>query len=253
VTDSTCHPAALRTPAVVSVWWADLDQPEEVIASLDNLCTEHEHRRSRRLPGQLQARRWLTGRGILRSVLMRRLPELRPHFPFLTARFGKPYLSGESTLRFSVSHSDHRLVVALCESAEVGVDLQFQDQSTDIEAIARCFFTSREREILSRTSLREKRSMFFRIWVLKEAWLKAQGTGLRVPLSVAEVACAFDITPPNGHIECFTAPGSTCTLSELSAPPSFAAAVACEQHKPVVCTRPWLPAACHGTFGRHSV
>jgi hypothetical protein len=106
-----------------------------------------------------------------------------------------------------MSHSDNQLVVALCESVEVGVGLQFQDHSTDIEAIARCFFTSREREILSATSPHEKRSMFFRIWVLKEAWLKAQGTGLRVPLSVAEVAGAFDITPPNEHIECFTAPG----------------------------------------------
>jgi 4'-phosphopantetheinyl transferase len=241
VTDNTCHPAVLRTPAEVSVWWADLDQPEEVIASLDNLCTEHEHRRSRQLPGQLQARRWLTGRGILRSVLMSRLPQLRPRSPFLAARFGKPYISGESTLRFSLSHSGHQIVLALCESVEVGVDLQFQDHTTNIEAIARCFFTRREREILSVTSPREKRSMFFRIWVLKEAWLKAQGTGLRVPLSMAEVACAFDITPPKGHIECFTAPGSSYTLSELPAPPSFAAAVACERHKPVLCTRPWQP------------
>ena len=99
---------------------------------------------------------------------------------------GKPYLPDCPEIRFSLSHSGDRVMCAV-STAEVGCDVEEAgSEEADrlrIGYVSRCL-TEREREL----SLADPAD-FYRIWTLKESFLKLTGKGLTVPLS------SFEVTP----------------------------------------------------------
>ncbi|MCM1438288.1 MAG: 4'-phosphopantetheinyl transferase superfamily protein [Roseburia sp.] len=95
----------------------------------------------------------------------------------------KPRLISPKGVHFNLSHSGEWTVVALSDS-EVGVDIQ-QVKPVDMRLATR-FFTESEREILKGAGDAAELT-FYRLWTVKEAYLKALGTGLNRPLSSFEV------------------------------------------------------------------
>lgn len=88
--------------------------------------------------------------------------------------YGKPYFANAEDLHFSISHSGEYAMVVLSDK-EIGCDIQ---QIKDINmGIADRFFTADERECVKSTE------DFFRIWALKESFIKAVGKGLAIPLN----------------------------------------------------------------------
>lgn len=98
---------------------------------------------------------------------------------------GRPFLQG-GPLQFNLSHSEKRGVLALAKDSTLinglGVDIEWTNRSVNRSALAKRFFTPRE----SREAQSSKLG-FFRIWTRKEAVLKTNGIGLRVPLDSFEV------------------------------------------------------------------
>lgn len=86
---------------------------------------------------------------------------------------GKPYIKDRKDLYYNLSHSG-RYVVLAWGNTPVGVDVQQQDPSTDIEAIGSRFFTSDELQYIQGNRMR-----FYEIWTKKESYLKYTGKGLR--------------------------------------------------------------------------
>jgi len=101
---------------------------------------------------------------------------------FSTNKHGKPFLVGLPDIHFNLSHSHGVAVCALCRNAAVGVDVEDVGRHTDF-SIAKRFFSSFEAELVSRAPDAEKRKLFFDIWTLKEAYIKAIGKGLSIPLN----------------------------------------------------------------------
>lgn len=88
--------------------------------------------------------------------------------------YGKPYFANAEDLHFSISHSGEYAMVVLSDK-EIGCDIQ---QIKDINlSIADRFFTAEERKYVKCTE------NFFRIWTLKESFIKAIGKGLALPLN----------------------------------------------------------------------
>lgn len=88
--------------------------------------------------------------------------------------YGKPYFANAEDLHFSISHSGEYAMVVLSDK-EIGCDIQ---QIKDINlSIADRFFTAEERKYVKCTE------DFFRIWALKESFIKAVGKGLAIPLN----------------------------------------------------------------------
>ena len=88
--------------------------------------------------------------------------------------YGKPYFANAEDLHFSISHSGEYAMVVLSDK-EIGCDIQ---QIKDINlSIADRFFTAEERKYVKCTE------DFFRIWTLKESFIKAIGKGLALPLN----------------------------------------------------------------------
>ena len=98
--------------------------------------------------------------------------------------YGKPCFEHYET-KFNISHSGEYLVCAFCES-EIGVDIQkIHDVNLNI---AKRFFTYDESEYIFSKPENERANAFFRLWVLKESFVKVIGKGLSMPLN------SFNIT-----------------------------------------------------------
>jgi hypothetical protein len=171
VTLSTGSPTAVPLPATeIHVWRAELDHGGWPAAEC---LPAAERERAGRLLRPLLRRRWVASRWALRSVLGHYL-ELDPAAVELrVASRGKPMLADPATpLRFNLSHSAARALVAVAWGREVGVDLEWIEPDRHPPA-------------------------FYAAWTRREAIAKCHGTGLGAPLPAgAETdVCDLDLGP----------------------------------------------------------
>lgn len=99
-----------------------------------------------------------------------------------TDAFGKPFFVGHE-YEFCLSHSSHYTACALTDFP-IGLDLQIRTNCED--RLVRRFFTEREQESIF--SANDRNAAFTRLWCRKESFLKAIGTGLRLPLDSFDVS-----------------------------------------------------------------
>ena len=100
---------------------------------------------------------------------------------FKTQIHGKPYLSyipGNKKLYFNFSHSLEYLALAVSTSSPVGIDIENIHRKTDIDKLSKRFFHPLEVQYLDRLKNTEKKEAFFRLWTIKESFLKGLGDGL---------------------------------------------------------------------------
>ena len=110
---------------------------------------------------------------------------------FVTNKYGKPMLSNESELHFNISHSGSWVSCALHYSP-IGIDIE-QLLTIDIHFCKR-FFTTEEYNALINESEKEREKYFYKLWTLKESYIKAEGKGLSIPLN------SFNISIEKGGI-----------------------------------------------------
>jgi 4'-phosphopantetheinyl transferase len=111
---------------------------------------------------------------------------------YAISEHGKPEPAGGATLRFSASRSGPRALYAASEQAAVGVDLEQLRDDVHLEAMARRFFSPAERAAWETRSPQQRIAAGFACWTRKEAWAKAEGSGLIFPLSELEVWAGDD-------------------------------------------------------------
>ncbi|PIE69997.1 MAG: phosphopantetheinyl transferase [Deltaproteobacteria bacterium] len=138
----------------------------------------------------------LVGWALVR-YLISQLTGKQPHsLRFSKNEYGKPFLTDLPDIHFNLSHSHVAVACALCRNAAVGVDVESVDRCTDL-SIADHFFSASEVERLSTVNGPEKRKLFFDIWTLKEAYIKAVGKGLSIPLD----SFSFTVGEPDIQID----------------------------------------------------
>lgn len=102
--------------------------------------------------------------------------------PFCTSQgqWGKPYLTEYPNIYFNLSHSGRYVCCAVSEQ-EIGVDIQEYRNSR--KEIAQRFFTKEDNRLLQELEDEPAREMFFRIWSIRESYIKLTGQGIRQGLS----------------------------------------------------------------------
>lgn len=94
--------------------------------------------------------------------------------------YGKPYLPDFPDIHFSLSHS-HEMAMAVFADEEAGCDIEYQKRLN--EKLARRFFCPSEYAWMTQSEdLEVQKRRFYRLWTLKESFLKATGMGLHLPL-----------------------------------------------------------------------
>ena len=164
-------------PGTVHVWRFDLDAeaPPDILAA-DELA------RAARFHFERDARRWRTGRSLLRRTLGGYLSIPPETLEFETGPFGKPFLKN-NRLCFNASHSSAVLLLAFGWDQDVGVDVECLRDDFVPEDLAAQVFSPREQAALSAVSPGERHAAFLSQWTAKEAFVKALGTGLSFPLT----------------------------------------------------------------------
>lgn len=100
---------------------------------------------------------------------------------------GKPYIDG---IYFNLSHSEDKVMCAVSDW-EIGCDVE---KVTDIElAISQRFFYGTEHEtIMEKVTDEERYDTFFRLWTLKESFMKVTGLGMSLPLDAFRIDLGED-------------------------------------------------------------
>lgn len=99
--------------------------------------------------------------------------------------YGKPYLKNRPDIYFNVSHSGKKAAVVFA-GTEVGCDIE-QTRRANL-AVAKRFFCPEEYEyVLRQPGLAEQNKAFYRMWTLKESFIKSVGLGLSLPLHAFEI------------------------------------------------------------------
>ena len=130
-------------------------------------------------------------RAALRSLLCRELGCGNAELSFGTAKFGKPFarVGGiPAPVAFNVSHSGrHGLIalapeglIALAPEGRIGVDVEERSTKRNLDGCIRLVFAPEERTALEKSRGRERVELFYRLWTLKEAAIKAVGAGLSI-------------------------------------------------------------------------
>ncbi|MBI4551952.1 MAG: 4'-phosphopantetheinyl transferase superfamily protein [Candidatus Latescibacteria bacterium] len=220
------------SPGEVHVWRASLDVSASRIQSLLRTVSADERARAERSRVQEDRDRFIVGRGVLRGLLARYL-DIQPDQVCLSSTlYGKPILTGThggARLRFSVSHSHRLALYAVSRDREVGIDLEYRRPGRDetLMAIAEQFFSSREVKALRRLPVSGRAEGFYACWTRKEAYLKAKGRGLSLPLDQFVVS----VTPGCAallHTAWSPDEAARWSLSDLDPGPGYAAALAVE-------------------------
>lgn len=175
----------------VHVFSADLDtaEPDDAILSEDELT------RVRRFRFERDRRRFTAGRTILRRLVASYLGTEPADVEFSYGPFGRPDVS-DRALSFNVAHSDRTALFAFADGMEVGVDVEVlaAARSGD-EGVAEQFFSPLEVSTLRAHGQAARPEAFLRCWTRKEAFLKARGDGLSLPLRDFDVAFAPGVRP----------------------------------------------------------
>ena len=161
----------------VDVWTGTLAQPRAAIDRFTTLLSVEEQDRASRF-GKPQLRdRYIAGRGLLREILSRSLETDPRAIELEYGLNGKPSLAGRSLPAFNVSHSGDLFACAVSTVDHVGVDVEQMRVVSDLEGLARRFFSPAEIAALVEFPEFERQSAFLRCWTRKEAFLKATGEG----------------------------------------------------------------------------
>ena len=167
-----------HSPARESVAYARLD--------------ERERARLRRFVLEGPRRRFTLCRAALRAILCDQLGCENERLAFGASEYGKPFAlvgGAPAAISFNVSHSGSHGLIAFAPAGRLGVDIEERTDRRDIDLLGEAVFGPAERAALALTSGHAKTHLFFRLWTIKEALMKAHGAGFRLDASSFE-------TPP---------------------------------------------------------
>jgi 4'-phosphopantetheinyl transferase len=215
-------------PAEVHVWRAALDLREPVVRRLWQLLAPDEQARAERYVFPKDRTHFLVARGLLRVLLGRYVQRQPQLLRFCYGPHGKPELAPDmaDTLRFNVSHSHGLALYAITRQRDIGVDVEYVRPGFAEERIAERFFSPREVAVLRALPGALQTTAFFACWTRKEAFIKARGDGLSLPLDQFDVA----FTPGEPATLLYTAwdpsEAARWTIRDLAPGPDYMGAVA---------------------------
>jgi 4'-phosphopantetheinyl transferase len=212
----------------VQLWRVDLDAlgPEE--SRWQELLSSDELKRAARFHFPRDRQRFVTSRALLRTILAGFLASDPATLTFSYSDKEKPSLApahAGSNIAFNISHSGGIALLAFTRGREIGVDVEPVRSNFDMEAIARRFFSPAEQKQLAALPPEKKADGFFRCWTRKEAYIKATGDGLSLPLTQFDVA----LDPGESNALLATRPDTSeagrWLLREVPAGPGYIAAL----------------------------
>lgn len=228
-------PAGLALPpGEVHVWRAPLAASAGRLGALRRALSPDEVERAESFHHRRDREGFVVARGVLREILSLYLPGAWPaRLRFRYGRGGKPALEdggGAHALHFNVSHSAGLALYAFSRGRRVGVDLERVRAVRSYEEIAERHFAPEEVSALRALHDDARRESFFHCWARKEAYVKAVGEGLSLPLDRFAVSLPPELPERLLHTEYAPAEAGRWSLRGIVPGPGYAAALVVEGH-----------------------
>ena len=173
----------------VHVWHAAVDSAasRSILGRHAAILDGDERARADRFHFAADRDTFVLAHALTRRVLSRHAPVAPGDWRFTVNRFGKPEIErppSVAPLRFNLTHTRGLVACAVTLGRDVGVDAERRDRvrPADFADLAARYFSPEEAGALTALSDGERTARFVAYWTLKEAYVKARGGGLSIPL-----------------------------------------------------------------------
>lgn len=177
----------------VHVWRVVLDRTQGEVDRSFNFLSPDEQVRATQFYFDKDRTRFIIAHGSLRAILSSYLEVKPSEIGIITSIDSKPVLADTHTrsdgnICFNLSHAAGIALYAVALNRQVGIDVECIHPSLDCDPLINRFYSPNEQKALKVLPSTERKYMFYRYWVLKEAYIKAKGEGLSCPLESFSVA-----------------------------------------------------------------
>lgn len=173
-------------PKRIDLWYARLDDfTAGDKATCLRLLSGPERQRHDAFKSQDARLQYLAGRGLVRTTLSRYRDIAPEQWRFLANRHDRPFVDPElgiADLHFNLSHTHGLVVCAVGAIEEIGVDVERRDRDVGLDELAPVVLAPAELKRFAKLPLAARPEFFFARWTLKEAYVKARGMGLSLPV-----------------------------------------------------------------------
>lgn len=180
-------------PGVVHIWALNLQEEERILSLFKEALSKEELDRVSFFEFEAKKKSYVFSQGGLRFLLSKytKVPPQEIHIG--RSRKGKPYVVEDRGIYFNITNSANLVLIAFTLVGELGVDIEKVRSLPDLdELIESNFFEEEQRYICSDPD--RKATRFFRLWTVKESYLKAIGEGMRLPPHLLKLDIQTDTT-----------------------------------------------------------
>ena len=171
-----------------------MDQEDPALDAIgDDLLSTSELERANRFRFPRDRRLFRAAHTLLRQTLAGYLNQPASGIDFVIEAHGRPELPGRP-LRFNMTHTKGLVACVVTAVDDCGVDAEPIGRHADHTLVAKNVFTDSERAAIAAVPESMRTQKFFQFWTLKEAYIKARGLGLSLPLR--EISFALDEGAP---------------------------------------------------------
>ncbi|MEM9929908.1 MAG: 4'-phosphopantetheinyl transferase superfamily protein, partial [Bacteroidota bacterium] len=182
----------LPQPEEVHLWRIRLQAPPEQLQVDREMLAADEQARADKFHYLHDRNEFIIARATLRRLLGNYLDMPPASLVFQYSEYGKPELALDSQLQFNLSHAGSFALIGFTSDRAIGVDLEPVDNLIELARLTSRFFSPAEAQQVLQLPVAEQPPAFFRTWTRKEAFIKAHGQGLRLPLDQFAVTVALD-------------------------------------------------------------
>jgi 4'-phosphopantetheinyl transferase len=181
----------------IHLWRAPLDLAQSRAVVLQAILNAEEQARASRFRFDRPRCDFIIARSVLRIILSRYLDIDPRHLEFQYGAHGKPELAvpQQKWLQFSLAHSGGWVLYGMACERPIGIDLEEIRPVASLEKLVEQFFAPAEYAVFAGLPWQQKLSSFYSAWTRKEAYVKARGLGMSLPLNQYAVTVAPETVP----------------------------------------------------------
>jgi 4'-phosphopantetheinyl transferase len=235
----TSQPQRLASDEI-HVWEIPLSNSPETIPNPACCLSPEELTRAARFHFPHHRARWMSAHRALRQILACYVDRNADELQFVTNPHGKPALAAaDPQLEFNLTHSEDLALLAVAQQ-DVGIDVEYLRDSCDWDRLSDRVFTAREWSPLEQLPADENRTRrCYELWTAKEAYIKARGVGMSLPLR------KFSVPLPDAHgvagpvIDTGVGDGRSWYIRRVRTLSGYVAAVAYPRYDVTIRTARW--------------
>lgn len=178
----------------VHVWGIVLEITDTELPCAVSFLSHDERARAERLISEGHRRQSIAAHAMLRMVLSLYCGGSPNQLVIQRTSDGKPALSHYPSIRFNLTHSHGRALIAVAKDREVGVDLERVRRDVDVVRLAKRFLSEKDQAFIEQGEPAQRHERFLKAWVAREAVFKADGKGMTFPLNRDSVELSGDGT-----------------------------------------------------------